>query len=403
MSPAAISNSELAINGGTPVRTAPFGGWPQFGTEEEELLLRALRSGVWGSIDGTLVKRLEIEFAELQAARHGVTVVNATMGLLVALKAIGIGPGDEVLVPPYTFIATASAALMLGAVPVFVDVDPETLLIDPALIDGAVTPRTRAIIPVHHGGSPADMDGVMAAAKRHGLRVIEDAAQAHGAAWRGHPVGAIGDIGVFSFQSSKPINAGEGGIMLTNDPELDELMWSYRNVGRRRGGEWYEHVRIGWNLRMTEFQAAVLLAQMKRMPKQQEQRARAAAYLTEHLEAIPGVVAVKVPGGVTTHSWYTYHWRWLGAPDGGLQKMRFAEALRAEGVPVFHGYVPLNRNQALRDEVARIGGSEPVACPNAERAAADEVLMFSMPILLGTTQDLDDVVNAVAKVAAARA
>ena len=403
MSPAAISNSELAINGGTPVRTAPFGGWPQFGTEEEELLLRALRSGVWGSIDGTLVKRLEIEFAELQAARHGVTVVNATMGLLVALKAIGIGPGDEVLVPPYTFIATASAALMLGAVPVFVDVDPETLLIDPALIDGAVTPRTRAIIPVHHGGSPADMDGVMAAAKRHGLRVIEDAAQAHGAAWRGHPVGAIGDIGVFSFQSSKPINAGEGGIMLTNDPELDELMWSYRNVGRRRGGEWYEHVRIGWNLRMTEFQAAVLLAQMKRMPKQQEQRARAAAYLTEHLEAIPGVVAVKVPGGVTTHSWYTYHWRWLGTPDGGLQKMRFAEALRAEGVPVFHGYVPLNRNQALRDEVARIGGSEPVACPNAERAAADEVLMFSMPILLGTTQDLDDVVNAVAKVAAARA
>jgi len=403
MSTAATSSSDLAINGGTPVRTAPFVGWPQFGAEEEELLLRALRSGVWGSIDGTFVKQLEVEFAELQASRHGVTVVNATMGLMVALKAIGVGPGDEVLVPPYTFIATASAALMLGAIPVFVDVDPETLLIDPALIDQAVTPRTKAIIPVHHGGSPADMDGVMAAARRHGLRVVEDAAQAHGAAWRGRPVGAIGDVGVFSFQSSKPITAGEGGIMLTNDDELDELLWSYRNVGRRRGGEWYEHVRIGWNLRLSEFQGAVLLAQLKRMPAQQRQRAAAAAYLTEQLEQIPHVVAVKVPDGVTAHSWYTYHWRWLGAAQGGLHKMRLADALRAEGVPVFHGYVPLNRNQAIRDEIARLGGAEPIACLAAERAAADEVLMFSMPILLGSRQDIDDVVAAVAKVAAARA
>jgi dTDP-4-amino-4,6-dideoxygalactose transaminase len=403
MATAAISSSELAINGGTPIRTTPFPAWPQFGTEEEEILLSALRSGVWGSIDGTYVKQFEVEFAELQAARHGVTVTNATMGLAVALKAIGIGPGDEVLIPPYTFIATATAALLLGAIPVFVDVDPETLLIDPALIDQAVTTRTRAIIPVHHGGSPADMDGVMAAAQRHGLRVIEDAAQAHGAAWRGRPVGAIGDIGVFSFQSSKPITAGEGGIMVTNDDELDELLWSYRNVGRRRGGEWYEHVRIGWNLRLTEFQGAVLLAQMKRMPAQQQQRTEAAAYLTGQLEQIPDVVAVKVPEGVTAHSWYTYHWRWLGAAHGGLHKMRFAEALRAEGVPVFHGYVPLNRNEAVRAEVVKLGGSEPVDCPAAERAAADEVLMFSMPILLGSHQDIDDVVAAVAKVAAARA
>jgi dTDP-4-amino-4,6-dideoxygalactose transaminase len=243
----------------------------------------------------------------------------------------------------------------------------------------------------------------MAAAQRHRLRVIEDAAQAHGAAWRGRPVGAIGDIGVFSFQSSKPITAGEGGIMVTNDDELDELLWSYRNVGRRRGGEWYEHVRIGWNLRISEFQGAVLLAQMKRLPAQQQQRTEAAAYLTRQLEQIPDVVAVKVPDGVTAHSWYTYHWRWLGAAHGGLQKMRFAEALRAEGVPVFHGYVPLNRNQAVRDEVAKLGGSEPVNCPAAERAAAEEVLMFSMPILLGSHEDIDDVVAAVAKVAAARA
>jgi dTDP-4-amino-4,6-dideoxygalactose transaminase len=397
------TSSTLAIDGGTPVRTEPIGRWPVFGREEEELLIEALHSGVWGSIDGTLVKRFEDEFAALHDAKHGVATVNATMGLSVALKAVGIGRGDEVLVPPYTFIATASAALMLGAIPVFVDVDPETLLIDPSLIDAAVTPRTKAIVPVHHGGSPADMDGVMAAARRHGLRVVEDAAQAHGAAWRGRPVGTIGDVGVFSFQSSKPVNAGEGGIMLTDDDDLDELLWSYRNVGRRRGGEWYEHVRIGWNLRMTEFQAAVLLGQMRRMPEQQDQRTKAAAYLDAALAGIAGVVPLKVPGGVTAHSWYTYHWRWLGEADGGPSKMAFARALRAEGIPVFHGYVPLNRNQAVIDEIALLGGRAPDACPNAERASAGEVMNFALPILMGSTADLDDVVTAVDKVARTRA
>ena len=160
------ATSTLAIDGGTPVRTAPIGRWPEFGKSEEDLLLEALRSGVWGSIDGTFVKQFEREFAAVHHAKHGVATVNATMGLSVAMKAVGVGPGDEVLVPPYTFIATASAALMLGAIPVFVDVDPETLLIDPARIDELVTPRTKAIVPVHHGGSPADMDGVMAAANR---------------------------------------------------------------------------------------------------------------------------------------------------------------------------------------------------------------------------------------------
>jgi dTDP-4-amino-4,6-dideoxygalactose transaminase len=396
------SAGTLAIHGGTPVRTEPIGQWPVFGREEEELLLEALRSGVWGSIDGTFVKRFEEEFAAVHDARHGVATVNATMGLSVALKAVGVVPGDEVLVPPYTFIATASAALMLGAVPVFVDVDPETLLIDPASIDALVGPRTKAIVPVHHGGSPADMDGIMAAAGRHGLRVVEDAAQAHGAAWRGRPVGAIGDVGVFSFQSSKPVNAGEGGMMLTDDDELDELLWSYRNVGRRRGGEWYEHVRLGWNLRMSEFQAAVLIGQLRRMPEQQARRTTAAAYLDAALSAIPGVVPVKVPDGVTAHSWYTYHWRWLGEAEGGLPKSEFAAALRAEGIPVFGGYVPLNRNQAVIDEIRGLGGREPGDCPNAERAAADEVMVFALPILMGTTADLDDVVAAVDKVARSR-
>jgi dTDP-4-amino-4,6-dideoxygalactose transaminase len=393
---------DLALEGGTPVRTRPFTGWPVFGQEEEEALLAALRSGAWGSLDGTFVKRFEQEFAAFHAARYGSSCVTATMALSVAFKAIGVGPGDEVLVPPYTFIATASAALMIGAIPVFVDVDAETLLMDATRIDAAVSPRTRAIVPVHHAGAVVDMDAIMATARRHGLRVVEDAAQAHGAAWRGRPVGAIGDVGVFSFQSSKAINAGEGGMMVTNDPQLDELLWSLRNVGRRRGGEWYEHVRLGWNLRLTEFQAAVLLEQLKRFPAQQAHRADNAAYLSSLLERIPGIVPLRVPDGVTTHTWYSYHLRWLGEADGGLPKPAFAEALRAEGIPVFAGYVPLNRNAAIRDEIARLGGQEPAACPNAERAEATEILMLSMPILMGSREDLDDVAEAIAKVAAVR-
>ncbi len=396
-------SSRLAIHGGSPVRTSPIGQWPEFGAEEEELLLAALRSGKWGSLDGTYVTRFEREFAVFQGARFGVTTVNATMGLAVAMKAIGLGPGDEVIVPPYTFIATASAALMIGAIPVFADVDPETLLIDPEKIERAITPRTKAIVPVHHGGSPVDMDAVMEVARRHGLRVVEDAAQAHGAAWRGQPVGAIGDVGVFSHQSSKMLTAGEGGTMVTNDPKVEELLWSYRNVGRRRGGEWYEHVRLGWNLRMTEFQAAILLAQLKRFPEQQARRTAAAAYLTERLEDIPGAVALQVPHGVTAHSWYTYHWRWLGARQGGLDKMEFARALRAEGIPVLHGYVPINRNEAVRTEIKRLGGAEPVACPAAEKADAEEILAFSSPILMAPHDDIDDVVRAVDKVARYRA
>ena len=396
-------SSRLAIHGGDPVRTTPIGQWPEFGAEEEELLLAALRSGKWGSLDGTYVNQFEREFAAFQGAKHAVTTVNATMGLAVAMKAVGLGPGDEVIVPPYTFIATASAALMIGAIPVFADVDPETLLISPEKIESAVTPRTKAIVPVHHGGSPVDMDAVMEVAGRHGLRVVEDAAQAHGAAWRGRPVGAIGDVGVFSHQSSKMLTSGEGGTMVTNDPEIDELLWSYRNVGRRRGGEWYEHVRLGWNLRMTEFQAAILLAQLKRFPAQQARRTDAAAYLTERFRDIPGVVALEVPAGVTAHSWYTYHWRWLGARQGGLHKMEFARALRAEGIPVLHGYVPINRNEAVRAEIKRLGGPEPVACPAAEKADAEEILAFSSPILMASHEDIDDVVRAVDKVARYRA
>ena len=241
--------------------------------------------------------------------------------------------------------------------------------------------------------------------ERHGLRVVEDAAQAHGAAWRGRPVGAIGDIGVFSFQSTKPINAGEGGMMVTDDDELDELLWSFRNVGRRRGGDWYEHVRLGWNLRMTEFQAAVLIGQMRRMPEQQRAYGQPRPPISTASSCeIPGVVPLKVPDGVTAHSWYTYHWRWLGAAQRRPAQARLRRGARGRGNPALRGYVPLNRNEAVRAEIAPPRWCRAGSVPQRRaRRAADEVLMFAMPILMGSRDDLDDVVRAVAKVARARA
>ncbi len=231
------------------------------------------------AITGDKVNTFAAKFAAYQGAQFGICVPNGTLAIQLGLKALGVGPGDEVITTPYTFIATPSAALMLGAKPVFVDIDPDTCNIDPAKIAGAITERTKAIIPVHIGGQPADMDGVLAVAREHGLRVLEDACQAWGAEWAGDRVGAIGDLGCFSFQAGKNINAGEGGIIVTNDPELAELCWSLHNVGRVRGGAWYQHEILGWNFRMTEWQGAVLLAQLERLPEQEPVREAGARYL----------------------------------------------------------------------------------------------------------------------------
>lgn len=203
----------LALHGGTPVRTEPFPRWPVWGEEEEKALLEVLHSGQWG-IGGEKTTQFEEAFARFQNARYGISVTNGTAALEIALRAAGVGPGDEVIIPPYTFVATATACLALGALPVFADIDPETYLLSPTAAEARITERTKAIIAVHIGGCPADMDAFPELARRHGLKLIEDAAQAHAAAWRGRRVGAIGDMGAFSFQSSKNLSAGEGGLSL---------------------------------------------------------------------------------------------------------------------------------------------------------------------------------------------
>jgi dTDP-4-amino-4,6-dideoxygalactose transaminase len=326
----------LAISGGQPVRTQPWPQWPVWTEEDEQAVLEAVRSGKWG-VGGDRVPALEQRFAELHDAGYGVACCNGTIALEIALVAAGVEAGHEVIMPPYTFMATGMAALAIGAVPVFVDVEPGTHNIDPKLVEQAVTPRTRAIMPVHIGGRPADMDALGEIAERHGLAIVEDAAQAWLAAWRGTPVGALGAAGAFSFQSSKNFAAGEGGIVLTNQDEVHQRAWSYHNCGRKLSGEWYEHVLPGFNFRMTELQAALLLSGMERLPREQAVRQQALEALQNGLAGMDGILVPDPDERITSHACHIFMAR-LDPEVLPVDKMAFVKAMQAEGVPAHPGY-----------------------------------------------------------------
>jgi dTDP-4-amino-4,6-dideoxygalactose transaminase len=294
--------SPLAFFGGEKVRTRPFPAWPVFGPEEELRLLRVLRSGKWGKLHGDEVAEFERRFAALHGCKHGIAVVNGTVSLRIALMAAGIHAEDEVIVPPYTFLATATAVLEANAVPVFADIDLATFNLDPASVEAAITPRTRAIIPVHMAGQSADMDALMAVARKHRLTVIEDAAHAHGASYKLRPAGSLGHLSSFSFQSSKNLTSGEGGIVCTSDDDLAELCRSIHNCGRIAGGLWYEHHLMSGNYRLGEFQGAVLNAQLDRLEEQTQTRDRNGASLAAKLRDIPGIHPQTRPADCTRHS-----------------------------------------------------------------------------------------------------
>lgn len=410
----AVSTHELALTGGQAVHDRPWPRWPIWDEREERALLDVLRSGKWGSIDSETVTGFEAAWAQFQQARYGVAVVNATIGLELAVRALGIGPGDEVILPAYTFVATAAAVLMAGATPIFADIDADTYELDPEAAAAAVTPRTRAIIPVHLTGCPPDMDAIREVARRHGLAIIEDAAQAHGAAWRGHRVGALGEIGVFSFQASKNITAGEGGMIVTNDEKLFHAIWSLHNVGRTRsddwrGSGWYEHARVGINARMTAFQAAVLLAQFTRLEEQIAQRERAAAFLDGDLAGIAGIRPQYRDPRVTGHAHHVYLVRYDPAAFGDRSRKQFLKALRAEGVPCSGGYkAPLHQSLAIeadvRGQYERSGRTDnplPPSLPVSERAAASEAVWLPQYLLLADDESIAAIGQAIRKIQAA--
>ncbi|MGH9769439.1 MAG: DegT/DnrJ/EryC1/StrS family aminotransferase [Blastocatellia bacterium] len=383
--------TRLAIFGGEPIRKNPFARWPQFDEREKAALIEVLESGVWGGYNPK-VAEFERAFADFHDAKFGVAAANGTVTLEAALLAAGVRPGDEVIVPPISFIATATAALRIGAVPVFADIDEATYNLDPARLGAAITGRTRAVIPVHFAGQPADMDAINKIADRHDLIVIEDSAHAHGATWRGRHVGSFGSFGSFSFQASKNMTAGEGGILTTNDDTLAEGARSVCNQGRRSGGAWYEHVRLGTNFRLTGFQAAALLAQLERLPGQLETRAANAKYLTEQLSQFDIITAPYVDERVTGHSYYLYPLRLNRKRYPELTKITLVRALEAEGIPVAEGYPhPLYAQPVFAHYEHRRGD-----CPAAERMCA-ETFWVSHEIMLARLEDLGDFVAAVAK------
>jgi dTDP-4-amino-4,6-dideoxygalactose transaminase len=399
-------SKRLAVLGGAPIRTRRFPAWPIFGKTEERRLLRVLRSGRWGKLQGDEVREFERRFAEMHGCRHGIGVVNGTVSLRLGLLAGGIEAEAEVIVPSYTFLSTASAVLEANAVPVFADIDLETFNLDPRAVEAAITPRTRAIIPVHFAGQPADMGTLLALAKRHHLLVIEDAAHAHGASYGGRPAGSLGDLGSFSFQSSKNLTAGEGGILVTNDDQLAAACLSMHNCGRVPGGLWYEHHVICGNYRLGEFQGAVLNCQLDRLSRQTERRDRNGSYLARRLRAIPGLHPQQRTADCTRHSYHLFMLRM--DPEGfGAPREAVLCALRAEGIPCSAGYgfslpdQPLFRNRAFGPYVpTAVKGLDygRQRCPNSDRICHEQGLWIEQHCLLGARSDMDDIARAFERV-----
>ncbi len=385
----------LAIDGGPAVRTRPFTRWPPAPTPEQRTaLLDVLDSGVWGSHEGTRVRDFIAQFSARHGTRYGVAVTNGTLGLLAALRAVGVRRGDEVIVPPFTFVATATSVLLAGATPVFADVQAETMMLDANSVAERLTERTKAVVPVHLGGAVADVDAIRAVVPT-GLAIVEDAAQAHGAALRGRPAGSLGDIGSFSFQSSKNMSAGEGGAIVTNDEGIYQAAWSAANVGRRPQGGWYEHPAVGWNLRLTEFQAAVLTGQLDRLDEWNARREAGASVLARRLsEEIAGFRVLPTPESTTTHAWHLALIRYEPAEFGGVGKERLAAAVAAEGIPLSAAYPLLHQDPAIRAESGR---DDDMHCAVAEEFGP-RTLWLPQNVLLSDPEDLEDVVRAVAKV-----
>jgi dTDP-4-amino-4,6-dideoxygalactose transaminase len=365
--------------------------------------MRVLRSGKWGRLDGSEVADFEKRFATMHGCKHGIAVVNGTVSLRIALIAAGIRAEDEVIVPPYTFFSTASAVVEANAVPVFVDIDSSTFNIDPKAIDAAITPRTRAIIPVHFAGQPADMDAIMAVAGRHKLTVIEDAAHAHGAIYKDRPAGSVGHLGSFSFQSSKNLTAGEGGIIITNDDALAESCRSIQNCGRIPEGVWYEHHVMSGNYRLGEFQGAILNAQLDRLETQTKTRDRNGQWLASRLAELPGVHPQNRSSDCTRHSHHLFMLR-LDEEQFGAPRDAVVEALQAEGIPCSAGYglslhrQPFFRNRAFGPYLPKAPVDFAKAdCPNSDRVCR-EAIWLEQRMFLGPRKDMDDIARAFDKV-----
>ena len=393
---------KLALFGGKPVREKSFPFWPQPTEKIKQEVLHCIHEEGWG-IGSTVIDRLCELFADYHDAKYAIATNSGTTALWVALKAAGVKAGDEVIVPAYTFIATASSVLMANGIPVFADIDIKTGNIDPESIEEKITSRTKVIMPVHIGGSPCDLDAIDSIAKKHGITLIEDAAQAHGAEWNRQKVGAIGTGGCFSFQTSKNMTAGEGGIIISNDEHFMDLCFSYHNCGRVRKGGWYEHRQLGGNFRMSAIQAAVLIPQLDSLNDFLEVRESNRKIIDSAISQIDGITPTEQYPQVTRSANHLFICRYDRDCFSGISRETFFEAMRAEGIYTYQGYKPLYREDLFivdKREYPWLEGVDfkNMSVPHTEKLSELESVWLRQNYLLGTPQDTQDIVNAFEKV-----
>jgi dTDP-4-amino-4,6-dideoxygalactose transaminase len=403
---------KLAITGGKALRKKPLTRWPIATKTEAAALKDVLQSTNWGGqpFPGKHAAVFAAKFAELHTAKYGQCVNTGTVAIQAALKAIGIKPGDEVIVPAYTWEGTVGPVLLVNAIPVFVDVDPDTYCLDAKLIEKAITPKTKAILPVHLGMRFADMDEILRIASKHNLKVVEDCAHAHGGMWKGKGAGSMGDVGAFSFQTSKLITSGEGGAVITNNLEYMELVQSYINAGRASLTDKYKKRIIGFNYRLGEFQAAVLGAQLKRLPKEGAIRQKNMKHLESRLAKTPGIGLLKPDPRITRLAPYGYVFKYFAAQMKDIPRAAFVAAMQLEGVHcdgLF--YEPVYKSSLFPVDPTDFpalswGREKPLdlrsmySCPESEKAAYHEAVWFPHQHFLGTKKDVDDIADAIHKV-----
>jgi len=403
---------KLAITGGKAVRREAFTAWPIYTRQEARGLQKVLASRNWGGypFPNKIADSFAQKFARFHKAKYGLAVANGTVAIEIALRAAGIKPGDEVIVPAYTWEGTVGPILQINAVPVFVDIDPDTYCLDAKLIEKALTPKTRAILPVHLAMRFADMDEILRIAGKRKLVVIEDCAHAHGGRWRDKGAGASGDLGCFSFQSSKLMTSGEGGGVITSKLEFYERAQSYMNCGRASVTDQHGHRLIGFNYRITELQAVILEAQLGRLPQQAKVRQANMDYFEKRIHGTTGLGFLKRDPRNTKVAAYQYVFKYSPEHFGGIPRAAFLGALQMEGVPcdgLF--YEPVYKSALFpvnpHDWPALAWGRpQPLDlknsyhCPVSERAAYEEAVWLPHHIFLGRRKDTNDIADAVLKV-----
>jgi perosamine synthetase len=402
---------KLAINGGEKVHPGSWPPWPYWDKSAESGILEMLRSGRWWRGNGEHVAEFEKKYAEVLGAKRCLATASGSTALMTSLDALGIDAGDEVLVSPYTFIATYNIIFYRKALPVFVDTDPETFLLNPEKIEEKITDRTTAIIPVHIYGLPVDMDSVNKIAKKHNLQVVEDACQAWLAEYRGKKTGTLGDLGCFSFQNSKHLPAGEGGAILGNNDDIMDRCHAIHNCGRPYGNmeRTSSYPYRGTNFRMQQFQSLILMSQINRIEEDNDVRLKNALYLDNELKGIPGIIPCKLANGATRAVYHLYPFRYLKEHFNNIPKSKFIAALNAEGIPCGSGYGRQNRDGLIEEHLTSKGyrrlfpearlkqWREENVLPGNDQLC-DQAVTFYQSMLLGTKADMDDIADAVTKI-----